>query len=221
MRDTRNGTKHHDANQNRRASGEGGHGSVHVRHPRPTLDFFDRLRRQTALLAVADAFAVGSGSVLDPVIEHRFREYTAASDHVLTVTGEGRDGTLGWLRPIGSLVLLVPQGCPDEDVVDAVAAALAAMNAVTLALEPVQQERFAGLCDQLSRFLPDAFARIDVGPASHYPPGATIAALLPGLLLFIDAPPVDLPPLEDSLESLVTRLFAFSRLSQLDVPLRS
>lgn len=189
------------------------------RYVRPPLDFFDRLRRQTALLAVADAFAVAAPTRLHTHAERSFRDFTLASDQVLSVARDGDDTSLGWLRPIGSLVFLVSPACTDETVVENIAAALAAMNAVSVAVEDEQHERLHEVFRALEHFLPEAFVEIAVGPEAVYPPDATMAALLPGFVVFTNAAPVELKPFDGSAASRLERLADFSRLSQVDVPI--
>lgn len=185
------------------------------------MDFFDRLRRQSALLAVADEFSVAEPTPLNTVIERSFRDFTAASDHAIDVSSADGGSTLGWLRPIGTLALLVTRECPDELVIEHLAAALAAMNAVSIALNREQNERLAPLLHELAHFLPDAFVELTPGPDASYPPDATVVALMPGLLVFTASAPIPLEPTSDSVAARVGLLERYSRLRQLDVPPRS
>lgn len=203
-----------------RSARSGTTGSVRTRPVRPPLDFFERLRRQSALLAVADEFAVAEPTELNRTIEAAFRGYTLASDRAIDVTPSEDGSTLGWLRPIGSLALLVTRDCPLELVVEHLAAALAAMNAVSVAVEDDQREALTPLLRELAHFLPDAFAELEVGPGAAYPADATVVALLPGLLVFAAAPPIPLAAPAASAADRVVLLERYSRFRQLDVPPR-
>ncbi|NQX26849.1 hypothetical protein HQQ81_05725 [Microbacteriaceae bacterium VKM Ac-2854] len=206
--------------QTPRDSARNGASGVRSRTVRPPLDFFERLRRQSALLAVADEFAVAEPTELNRTIEAAFRGFTLASDRAIDVTASEDGSTLGWLRPIGSLALLVTQDCPPPLVVEHLAAALAAMNAVSIAIEPRQREVLAPLLHELTHFLPDAFAELEVGPHAEYPADATVVALLPGLLVFSAAPPIAWETAADTPAERVALLERYSRFRQLEVPPR-
>jgi hypothetical protein len=206
--------------QSPRDSARSGASSVRSRVVRPPLDFFERLRRQSALLAIADEFAVAEPTPLHRRIEAAFRGYTLASDQAIDVTAAENGSTLGWLQPIGSLALLITRDCSSELVVVHLAAALAAMNAVSIAIESEQRAPLTPLLQELAHFLPEGFAELEVGPHTEYPAGATVVALMPGLLVFAAAAPFPLEAMADSPAARVALLERYSRFHQLDVPPR-
>jgi hypothetical protein len=181
----------------------------------PADTLFVRLRHQAALLAAAE------GLLRDAVVEARWalllHDYAMASDRIVTVHGDAEAATLGWLRPRGIIALLVTEDCSDEHVVEHLAAALAAMNAVTLSVDDERSERLAPLITTLARLLPDAFAELPSRPSAHYPVGATAAVLSSDALYRMWAPPVMLTgPARDEADRLEV-IELYGRLRQLEI----
>jgi hypothetical protein len=187
--------------------------SVTERDFAPADTLFDRIRHETALIAAADALEEGGHSAWAAVL----RDYTVASDKVLSVHGDADAATLGWLKARGIVSLLVTEECDDAHTVEHVSAALAAMNAVTLTVDAERSERLRPLIEALARVLPDAFAELPVRGHSDYPPGTAAAALTPTELYRSWAAPVTLagPAREEA--DRVELLTLYGRLRQLDV----
>jgi hypothetical protein len=179
----------------------------------PADTLFDRIRHEAALVAAADALES---------LGHRdwsllLRDYTIASDRVLSVHGDAEAATLGWLKARGIVSLLVTEECDDRHTIEHLAAALAAMNAVTLTVDAERSERLQPVTESLARVLPDAFAELPVREHSDYPPGTAAAVLTPTVLYRSWAPPSVLtgPAREEA--DRVELLTLYGRLRQLDV----
>lgn len=180
----------------------------------PAESLFARLRRQRTLLAAADALArEGLGDLWSRAL----RAYTGASDRVVSVDGNAEAATLAWLKPRGVISLLVAETCDDSDTVEHLAAALAAMNAVTLTLDEARARRLERLLRALATLVPDAFAELPAAPHTHYPAGAATAFLTPGLLYRDWAPPKVLPVHDRDDDERLALLTLYGRIHQLDV----
>lgn len=183
----------------------------------PADTLFVRLRHQSALLAAAEALQARSAG--HPGWSALLHDYALASDRVVSVHGdaEAEAATLGWLKPRGVVALLVTEDCRDDHAVEHLAAALAAMNAVTLTIDDERAWRLRPLLGPLTRLLPDAFAELPVRPHAHYPVGATAAVLTPHTLYRSWTPPEPLSgPARDDDERLAL-LTLYGRVRQLDV----
>ncbi|SMH46976.1 hypothetical protein SAMN06295885_2872 [Rathayibacter oskolensis] len=186
----------------------------------PADTLFARIRHQTALLAAADELARESAPQGDdsPARWSRLlRDYAIASDRVLSVDGDAEAATLGWLKPRGIVSLLVTEECDDEHAVENLAAALAAMNAVTLTVDVERSERLRAVVTVLSRLLPDAFIELPVHPHAHYPAIAAAAVLTEDVLYRSWAPAAALTGPATSEEDRVALMILYGRVRQLDV----
>ena len=179
----------------------------------PADTLFDRIRHEAALVAAAEALE----PLGHPVWAGLLRDYTIASDRVLSVHGDAEAATLGWLKPRGIVSLLVTEECSDRHTVEHLAAALAAMNAVTLTVDDERSGRLRPVIDAVVAVLPDAVAELPVRAQSDYPPGAAAAVLTPTALYRSWAPPTLLNgPARDEADRVAT-LTLYGRVRQLDV----
>ncbi|NRG41807.1 hypothetical protein HRK28_12885 [Rathayibacter sp. VKM Ac-2835] len=190
----------------------------HVLRPADTL--FTRLQQQSALLAAAEALA---GSSDDAVRRwgRLVHDYALISDRVVSVHGDAEEAVLGWLKPRGVVALLVTEDCVDDHAVEHLAAALGAMNAVTLTVDGERSDRLAPLTSALERLLPSAFAELRIDAEARYPVGATAAVLTRQHLYRAWTPPLTLDApsggdVRDDDERLAL-LTLYGRVRQLDV----
>lgn len=181
----------------------------------PADTLFVRLRHQTALLAAADALRTPSAA--HPRWGALLHDYALASDRVVSVHGDADAATLGWLKPRGVVALLVTEDCSDDHAVEHLAAALSAMNAVTLTIDDERAWRLRPLLGALTRLLPDAFAELPVRPHVHYPTGATAAVLTPHTLYCSWAPPEPLAGAARDDDERLALLTLYGRVRQLEV----
>ncbi|NQX15918.1 hypothetical protein [Rathayibacter sp. VKM Ac-2857] len=187
---------------------------------RPADTLFTRLQRQCALLSAAETLA----DAADDTVRRWSRlihDYALTSDRVVSVHGDAEAAVLGWLKPRGVVALLVTEDCDDDHAVEHLAAALAAMNAVTLTVDGERAERLAPLTNTLARLLPGAFADLPVDAHAHYPEGAVAAILTPEILYRGWTPPETLRALESGEErdddERLALLTLYGRIRQLDV----
>ncbi|MDY0913212.1 hypothetical protein [Rathayibacter festucae] len=187
---------------------------------RPADTLFTRLQRQCALLSAAETLA----DAADDTVRRWSRlihDYALTSDRVVSVHGDAEAAVLGWLKPRGVVALLVAEDCDDDHAVEHLAAALAAMNAVTLTVDGERAERLAPLTSTLARLLPGAFAELPVDADAHYPEGAVAAVLTPEILYRAWTPPETLRALESGEErdddERLALLTLYGRIRQLDV----
>ncbi|QHC58166.1 hypothetical protein [Rathayibacter sp. VKM Ac-2760] len=187
---------------------------------RASDSLFVRLNQQAALLAAAEVLA-GAADAAVRRWSRLLHDYALTSDRVVSVHGDAEAATLGWLKPRGVVALLVVEECEDDQVVEHLAAALGAMNAVSLTVDRERAERLAPLTSVLGRLLPGAFVELAVDAHAHYPEGATAAVLTPGHLYRAWTPPEPLPEAESGTErdddERLALLTLYGRVRQLDV----
>lgn len=187
---------------------------------RPADSLFTRLQRQCALLSAAEALA---DSTEDSVRRwsRLIHDYALTSDRVVSVHGGAEDAVLGWLKPRGVIALLVTEECADDHAVEHLAAALAAMNAVTLTVDDERAERLAPLTQALARMLPSGFAELPLDAHAHYPEGAMATVVTPENLYRAWTPPATLQGPENGAErdddERLALLTLYGRVRQLDV----
>lgn len=179
----------------------------------PADTLFVRLQHQTALLAAAAALRAAS----PPRWADLLHDYAVASGRVVPVIVDADPASSDWLTPRGVVALLVTEECEDDAAVEHVAAALAAMNAVTLTVHGERAERLRPVIDVLSRMMPDAFAELPVDPEAHYHPASAAAVLTPDTLYRSWAPaqPLALPAHDE--DERVALLAAYGRVQRREV----
>lgn len=187
---------------------------------RPADTLFTRLQRQSALLAAAAALAASAEDAVRGWAR-LVHDYALTSDRVVSVHGDAEEAVLGWLKPRGIVALLVTEECDDDQAVEHLAAALGAMNAVTLTVDGERSARLAPLTRALEHLLPGGFAELPPDVNAHYPEGATASVLTQQHLYRAWTPPqtLDVPAsggVRDDDERLAL-LTLYGRVRQLDV----